>query len=146
MSLCKVRARHAKDMPLAVFINAEGEVKYLTSQKVTEIIRKAVKSVYPDISREELMKHSTHSIRVWACVSLDEANKPPGFIKKKLRWMGKSYRVYLRDTNTINEQHNLALEESSQAVMDLIDSNIDNQMQTLSEEDREESGEYNDGD
>ena len=53
--------------------------------------------------------------------------------------MGKSYRVYLRDTNTINEQHNLALKESSHTVMNLIDSNIDNQMQTLSEVDREES-------
>ena len=60
--------------------------------------------------------------------------------------MGESYRVYLRDTNAINEQHNLALKESSQAVMDVIDLNIDNQMQTLSEEDREESGEYDDGD
>ena len=30
--------------------------------------------------------------------------------------------------------------------MDLIDSDIDNQMQTLSEEDREESGEYEAGD
>ena len=60
--------------------------------------------------------------------------------------MGESYRVYLRDTNTINEQHSLALEESSRAVMDLIDSDIDNQMQTLSEEDREEIGEYEDGD
>jgi hypothetical protein len=146
MSLRKFRARHSKDMPLAVFINAEGKVKYLTSAKVTEIIRKAVKSVYPDILKEELMKYSTHSIRVWACVSLDEANKSPGFIKKRLRWMGESYRVYLRDTDKINEQHNLALEESSQAVMDLIDSNIDNQMQTLSKEDREESGEYVDGD
>ena len=113
MSLRKVRARHLKDMPLAVFINAEGKVKYLTSAKVTEIIRKAVKSVYPDILKEELMKYSTHSIRVWACVSLDEANKRPDFIKKRLRWMGKSYRVYLRDTDKINEQHNLALEESS---------------------------------
>ena len=125
-------ARHSKDMPLAMFINAEGEAKYLTSQKVTEIIRKAAKSVYPDISKGELMKYSTHSIRVWACVSLDEANKPPDFIKKRL-------------TNTINEQHNLALEESSQAVMDLIDLDVDNQMQTLSEEDREETGEYDDG-
>ena len=69
MSLRKVRAQHSKDMPLAVFINAEGDVKYLTSQKVTEIIRKAVKSVYPDISKEELMKYSIHAIQVWACVS-----------------------------------------------------------------------------
>ena len=44
-------------MPLAVFIDAEGKVMYLTSAKVTEIIRKAVKCVYPDISEEELMKY-----------------------------------------------------------------------------------------
>ena len=59
--------------------------------------------------------------------------------------MGESYRIYLRDTNKINEQHTLAPEESSQAVMDLIDSNIDNQIHTFSDKDREESGEYDDG-
>ena len=62
MSLRKVRAGHLKDMPLAVFVNAEGEVKYLASQKVTGILRKAAQNVYPDISKEELMKYSTHSI------------------------------------------------------------------------------------
>ena len=64
VSLRKVRAQSLKDMPLAVFINAEGKVKYLTSAKVTEIIRRAVKRVYPDISKEESMKYLTHSIRV----------------------------------------------------------------------------------
>ena len=146
MSLRKFRAQHLADTPLVVFIKAEGTLKYLSSAKVTTIIRKAVKNVYPDISKEELMKYLTRSIRIWACVSLDEANKSPGFIKERFRWMGEPYCVYLRDTKKINEQHNLALEESSQAVMDLIDSDIDNQMQTLSEEDREESGEYEDGD
>ena len=60
--------------------------------------------------------------------------------------MGESYRVYLRDTHKINEQHNLALKESSQAVIYLIDSNIDNQIQALSDKDREESGKYDNGD
>ena len=46
----------------------------------------------------------------------------------------------------VNKQHNLALEESSQVVMDLIDLHIDNKIQTLSDEDREESGEYDDRD
>ena len=87
------------------------------------------------------MKYSTHSIRVRACVSLDKANKSPNFIKKQFRWMGKSHYVYLKDINTINEQQNVTLEESSLAVMDLIDVNIDNQIQTLSDEDREETGE-----
>ena len=80
MPLYKIRARHLADMPSAVFINAEGKLKYLTSAKVTEIIRKAVKKMYPDILKKELMKYSTHAIRVWACVSLDEANKYPSFI------------------------------------------------------------------
>ena len=93
ISLRKVSAQHSKDMPLAVFINAEGKVKYLASAKVTEIGRKAVNSVYLDISKEELMKYSTHSIRVWACVSLDETNTPPVFIKQRLSWMDESYRV-----------------------------------------------------
>ena len=60
--------------------------------------------------------------------------------------MGKYYRVYLRDINKINKQSNLALKESSQAVMDVNDSTADNQIQTLSEDDRKESGEYNAGD
>ena len=42
--------------------------------------------------------------------------------------MGASYRVYLRDTDTINEQHNKALSESSQVVMDLSELTIDNNM------------------
>ena len=92
------------------------------------------------------MKYSTHSIRVWACVSLDEAGKSPDFIKKRLRWLDKPYRVYVRDTNKINQQHNEALQESLQAVMDPIDSDIDNIMEPLSGEDARESGEYDDGD
>ena len=60
--------------------------------------------------------------------------------------MSESYLVYMRYTNRINKQHNLALEESSQAVMDLIDLDIDNQIQTLSDEDSEESGGYDNGD
>ena len=89
------------------------EVKYATHAKVTDVIRRAVKKVHPDISKEELMKYSCHSIRVWACVLLDEAGKSPDFIKKRLRWMGESYRVYLRHSNKIREQHNEALQESS---------------------------------
>ena len=34
---------HSMKMPLTIFKNKNGEVKYVTHQKVTEIIRKAVK-------------------------------------------------------------------------------------------------------
>jgi hypothetical protein len=59
--------------------------------------------------------------------------------------MGKSYYVYLRDTNKINEQHNLVLEESSWTVIDSVESTIDNQIQAFSGNDRRESGAYDDG-
>ena len=100
--------------------------------------------MHPDISKEELMKHSCHSVRVWACVLLDEVGKSPDFIKKRLRWMGESYRVYLRDTNKIRKQHSEALQESSQNVMELIDNVSDDNMDHLSG--ICESGECDDGD
>ena len=83
------------------------------SNKFTEITQKSDRKVYPDMPHDKVMNYSTHSISVWACVSLDEAGQFSDFIKPKLRWIGKSYRVYLRDTNKINHQHVEALKESS---------------------------------
>jgi hypothetical protein len=48
-------------------------------------MRMAVKIAYPDMSKNNLMKYSIHSIRVWACVSLDETGKTPDLINKRLR-------------------------------------------------------------
>jgi hypothetical protein len=44
----------------------------------------------------------------------------PDYIKKRLRWLGDSFRMYLRDTATIQHQHVDALLAASQEVMDLI--------------------------
>ena len=142
----KRRFGHPMDLPLAVYKNKKGHIKYLTGATFTNMIRRAVKEVYPDITREELLLYSCHSVRVWACVELYEAGKAPDFIKKRLRWLGESYRVYLRDTIKTNEQHNDALQESSQAVMDLLDSAISEELEFLSEEDIKNSGEYDDED
>ena len=142
----KAKLRHSNKLPLTIYKNKDGEIKYMTHQKVTDIIRKAVKKVYPSMPKETLAKYSCHSIRVWACVCLDEAGKSPDFIKKRLRWMGESYRVYLRDTNKINEQHKDALEPSLQATMELIETVEDVTIEQLSPEDAVQAGEYDDGD
>lgn len=97
------------------------QVKCLTHAKVTEVIKRAVKNVYPGISNKDLIKYACHSIRVWACVIFDEAGKPSDFIKNRLRWMSEAYHVYLRDTHKIHELNNEALQESSQAVMEMLD-------------------------
>ena len=84
MVLENVRLQHNTKLPLAIFKAKDGTVQYLTHSKVKEIIRKAVKTVYPDISKKDLAMYSCHSIRVWACVCLDEVGMPQDFIKKGL--------------------------------------------------------------
>ena len=51
---------------------------------------------------------------------LDEAGKSPEYIKKRLHWLGDSFRMYQRDTAIIQHQHVDALLAASQEVMDLI--------------------------
>ena len=90
------------------------------------------------------MKYYCHSIRVWTSVTVDEEGMSPGFIKNRLRWMGESYRVYLRDTNNINEKHMEALKSSAKKTVELLDCPQEND----SEADfiYSEMGEYNAGD
>ena len=146
MVLRKVRLRHNTKLPLAIFKAKDGTVKYLTHSKVTEIIRKAVKTVYPDTSKKDLAMYSCHSIRVWACVCLDEAEMSPDFIKKRLRWLSESYRVYLRDTNKNNELHNAALKESAKKAVELIKFIHSTDSGQSLDEDIPEMGEYDQGD
>ena len=60
--------------------------------------------------------------------------------------MNHTESKYQRDTIKTNEQHNDALNESSQAVMDLVDSAISKELDSLSEDDIKSSGEYDDED
>ncbi len=92
----------------------------LLATRLPRLLRKAVKSIRPDTSSEDLKRYSAHSLRVWACIFLDEAGKPPDYIKKRLRWLGDSFRMYLRDTLAIQLQHVNELREVSQEVTDLI--------------------------
>jgi hypothetical protein len=107
-------------MPLGVYRTKKGKSNHLTGNKIAKLLRKAVKSIRPDTSPEDLKQYSAHSLRVWACILIDEADKPPDYIKKRLRWLGDSFRMYLRDTSAIQLQHVNALREASQEVMDLI--------------------------
>ncbi len=108
------------DMPLGVYRMKKGKSSYLTGNKIAELLWKAVKSIRPDTSSEDLKQYSAHSLRVWACVLLDEAGMPPDYIKKRLRWLGDSFRMYLQDTLAIQLQHVDALREASREVMDLV--------------------------
>ncbi len=107
------------DMPVVVYKTKKGKVIYLTGNKIAKLLRKAVKEVGPDTTPDKLKRYSAHSLRVWACVLLDEAGKLPDYIKKRLCWLGDSFRMYLRDTAIIQHQHVNALLAALQEVMDL---------------------------
>ncbi len=98
----------------------KGEVFYLTGNKIAELLRKAIRKVGPDTTPDDLKKYSAHSLRMWACFLLDKAGKSPEYIKKRHHWLGSSFRINLRNTTIIQNQHLDALQAASQKVMDLI--------------------------
>jgi hypothetical protein len=108
------------EMPVAVYKTKKGKVIYLTGNKIAELLRKAIKKVHPNTTPDKLKRYSAHFLRVWACVLLDKAGKPPDYIKKRLRWLGNSFRMYLKDTAIIQHQHVNALLAALQEVMELI--------------------------
>jgi hypothetical protein len=114
------RLNQLDDMPVAVYKTKKGKVIYLRGNKISKLLRKVVKKVRPNTTPDELKQYSAHSLKVWACVLLNEAGKLLDYIKKRLRWLVDSFRMYLRDTAIIQHQHVDALLAASQKVMDLI--------------------------
>ena len=106
-------------LPLAYHIYKKKRI-YLTGKRVAVLFREAAKTIHPNMSKEDLSRFSAHSLRVWACVLLDEAGMSPEFIMSRLRWMGNSFRMYLRDTGMIQDKHRDILRAASQEVLDLI--------------------------
>jgi hypothetical protein len=113
------RLRQPDDMPVACYLY-KGTLNYLTGKRIAQLFCEAVKAIHPTTSDAELQRYSAHSLRVWACVLLDEAGMSPDFIMARLRWMGNSFRMYLRDTGIIQDKHRDVLRAASQEIIDLI--------------------------
>ena len=92
------RLGQTDDQPMGVFVNHQGITKYLTASKIAEVLQSFAKICHPDLTRDEIMRFTLHSIRVWAVVLLDEAGMNTDFIKSWLRWMDDLYRSYLPNT------------------------------------------------
>jgi hypothetical protein len=110
-------------MPVACYLKKDA-LAYITGSRIAILFQAAARALRPTISKEEVQQYFTHSLQVWACV--DEAEKSPDYIKKRLRWMGDSFRMYLRNTRVIQDQHREALRASSEEVMDLVSALPDN--------------------
>ena len=83
------------------------------------------RTVHDDLDEKEYKRFSVHSFRVWACVLLSEAGALPDFICKRLRWESESYKLYLRDTDQINEEQRDRLKKSSATVTSMLAENMD---------------------
>jgi hypothetical protein len=111
--------------PMGLFVNKFGITKYITGNKIADILRFAARTAHPDMPEDELKRFSSHSGRVWALVLLDEAGMTPDFMKSRLRWMGDSYRLYLQDTSILQQKHVEALKKDSNEIQRLLGRNHD---------------------
>ena len=99
---------------------------YLMGKRIAHLSREAVNAIHPTTSEAELQRYSAHLLRVWACVLLDDAGMSPEFIMARLRWMGNSLRMYLRDTGIIQDKHRDVLRAASQEIVDLMAGSLAN--------------------
>ena len=119
MVLRAQRLGQPDDMPVTCYSYKENLV-YLTGKRIANLFRETVKAIHPKTSKAELQRYSAHSLQVWACVLLNEAGMSPEFILARLRWMGNSFRMYLRDRGIIQDKHWDILRAASQEIIDLI--------------------------
>jgi hypothetical protein len=75
------RLGQADDQPMGVYLKHQGIVKYLTGSKIAELLKLIAKACYPDLTKQEILRFSYHSGRVWAVVLLNKARMNPDFIK-----------------------------------------------------------------
>jgi hypothetical protein len=118
-----MRARHLAqpdNMPVACYRTKKAPLLFITGNRIARLLCEAVKKVRPSTLADDLKKYSAHSLRVWACVLLDEAGMSPSFIQKHLRWLGDSFKMYLRDTKAIQDKHLAAHHLASANIMVLI--------------------------
>ena len=99
-ALCLVlqarRSGQTDNRPVACY-KVKNKLVYLTGKRVAALFREAVKTIYPNMSKIDLARYSAHSLRVWACVLLDESGMSPHFIMSRLHWMGNFFCMYLRE-------------------------------------------------
>ena len=112
-------------MPIACYSYKETKM-YLIGKRIATFFRKNVKAIHPQTLEAELSRYSAHSLQVWACVLLDEAGMSPKFIMAHLCWMGNSFRMYLRDTEIIQNKHRNVLWAASLEIIKLIAGSLAN--------------------
>ena len=110
------RLKVEKNKPIAVYRDNNGKVRYISDKDVEKVLRDAAKVVHKITSASDLAKWSCHSIRVGACVRLQQLGKPAHFIQSRLRWRSEAWRDYLRNLPELADVHNEVIAELANTI------------------------------
>ena len=77
MILRAKRLKQPNSMPVGCYRTKETPPMYMTANWVATLIRERLKMECLGITTADRNKYSTHSLRVWACLLLDEVGKVP---------------------------------------------------------------------
>jgi hypothetical protein len=119
------RLGQSNSQPMTIFVNKHSDTKYLTGNKISDVLCSIARAVHLDLCEDKIKRFSLHSGQVWALVLLDEAGMTPDFMKSRLHWMGESYRLYLHDTSILQQKHVNALKKDSDNLLQLLGRNRD---------------------
>ena len=129
------RCKRSRDTPSGIFKHESGVIRYITGHRIAWFFQNVARKVYPHMTDEEISRYSAHSIRFTAAVLLDEAGKDGKYIQTRIRWLGDSFKLYLRNTDVIAGQHVNALNKTGPTLQNLPDqveynAEIDESMET----------------
>ena len=110
-----IRAKNlgqSQSLPCADY-HLKNKMRYITGKDISSFLQNIARELNPDMPNSEIKKFSSHPLRVTAAVLLHEQGHDSDYIKIQLRWLGDSYRVYLRSTHTILQRHSDSLTKSA---------------------------------
>jgi hypothetical protein len=102
------------DKPLCICQDALGKLKYITSNDINYVFRRAAAAVYkldPVRDAKSLALWSSHSLRVGACVILHAMGFTDVQIMWLLRWNSNAFMTYLRNVAVLSNRQNIAFSE-----------------------------------
>jgi hypothetical protein len=89
-----------RDEPLGVFTGVNNQVYTIRGPHISSFLQSACIKAYPDPShfyRANIQLFQAHSLRITACVALDNAGVSHEDISFRLRWNSEAVKGYLRD-------------------------------------------------
>jgi hypothetical protein len=102
------------DKPLCICQDALGKLRYITSNDINYVFRRAAAAVYkldPIADVKSLTLWSSHSLRVGACVILHAMGFTDVQIMWLLRWNSNAFMTYLRNVAVLSNRQNLAFSD-----------------------------------